>query len=45
MELCRVQELIDRARELWHQGHDILEALKIAEKEYEEGICDTYMMQ
>lgn len=45
MELSRLQELIDKARKLWHEGYDILTALKIAEKEYEEGICDTYKMQ
>lgn len=45
MELYKVQELIDRAKELWHEGYDILTALKIAEEEYEEGICDTYKMQ
>lgn len=32
MELCKVQELIDRAKELWHEGYDILTALKIAEE-------------
>lgn len=45
MELSRLQELIDKARKLWYEGYDILTALKIAEEEYEEGICDTYKMQ